>query len=173
MRLFILCAATAAWVATGCSTPSSDNDPILGTRLPEITVTLHDGTSKPLPQLAGEQGLVVFFYPKAGTPGCTRQACSLRDAFEKLTQQGIGVVGVSLDSVAAQQAFRNNHRLPFPLISDRQGELARAFNVPVRAGFASRQAFLFRGGVCVWVDRSASTERQAEDILQALEKGIK
>ena len=117
---------------------------------------------------------VVFFYPKANTPGCTAQACSLRDAFAELQQQGVQVLGVSTDGAEAQQKFKTQHRLPYDLIADPDGKILAAFGVGKVLGllpFASRQCFLIRKGRIVWHDASASTATQADDIRRVLKEG--
>ena len=110
----------------------------------------------------------MYFYPKADTGGCTAQGCSLRDAYADLTAQGVKVVGVSTDAVAAQKAFREKNRFPFPLLADTDKKVTAAFGVPTTLGFASRQAFLFKDGKLVWRDLKASTAQQAADVLAAL-----
>lgn len=112
---------------------------------------------------------LVFFYPKADTPGCTAQACSLRDEYEALTGHGVKIFGVSRDKPDAQLAFMEKFKLPFSLIADVDGKVCEAFGVPVRAGmFAARQAFLFKDGVLIWHDDSASTKEQAADVLSVI-----
>jgi peroxiredoxin Q/BCP len=88
-----------------------------------------------------------------------------------LTEKGLRVLGVSTDSVAAQKAFHTKFNLPFDLLADRDGTVAGAFGVPKTMGFAKRQAFLFDGGRLVWRDLSASTDRQAADVLEAITDG--
>jgi peroxiredoxin Q/BCP len=113
--------------------------------------------------------VVVYFYPKADTPGCTKQACSLRDAFATLTEKGVTVYGVSHDGVAAQKDFHKKYKLPFDLLADEKKELSKAFGVPSnQLGMASRQAFLIKDGKIVWRDLKASTDKQADDVLAAL-----
>ena len=112
--------------------------------------------------------VLVYFYPKADTPGCTAQACSLRDAYAELLKRGVTVFGVSTDGADALQAFRTKYRLPFTLVSDPKGEIAAAFDVPLSKGMAARQAFLVKGGKVVWLDRQASTKEQAADVLKVV-----
>jgi len=86
---------------------------------------------------------VVYFYPKDGTPGCTTQACAFRDAFDKLEQAGVVVFGVSRDSAESHREFRTEHHLPFPLVSDESGDVARAYGVPSKlVVMSSRVTFL-------------------------------
>jgi len=90
--------------------------------------------------------VLVYFYPKADTPGCTAQACSLRDAYTDLLQEGVTVIGVSHDSPAAQKNSRKSTISRFSLIADTDGAVAKAFQVPTVVGFTKRQAFLIRDG---------------------------
>jgi peroxiredoxin Q/BCP len=112
--------------------------------------------------------VLVYFYPKADTPGCTAQACSLRDAYTQLQKDGVTIFGVSSDNVESQLAFKKKHRLPFTLIADTKKEWAKAFGVPIVLGFMKRQAFLIEDGKIVWLDRSAATDKQAQDIMKVI-----
>ncbi len=109
--------------------------------------------------------VVVYFYPKADTPGCTKQGCSLRDAHGDLSKLGVKVIGVSHDPVDAQKAFSDKFKFPFTLIADTDAKVIKAFNVVQKPnGMASRECFLIKEGKVVWHDPSASTDKQAEDI---------
>ncbi len=123
-----------------------------------------------LSELYDDGFTLVYFYPKADTPGCTAQACSLRDDFAELHQRDVRVVGVSADNPAAQLRFKEKYRLPFTLLADTDHLVANAFGVRLLLGMTHRQAFLIRGGRIVWRDLSASTKEQARDIRKALEK---
>jgi peroxiredoxin Q/BCP len=98
-----------------------------GDRIPDLTVTLHDGTRTTLSALAAGGPLVVFFYPKAFTAGCTAQACHFRDLGAEFTELGASRVGVSRDDAATQSRFVGEHRFDYPLIADRDGTVAKAF----------------------------------------------
>lgn len=112
---------------------------------------------------------LVYFYPKADTPGCTKQGCSLRDAYEELTQKGVAVIGVSTDSVQAQKEFKEKYQLPFTLIADTDSKVVRAFGQQgVR--FAQREAYLVKDGKVVYADHKGSTTKQAEDVLNFIAK---
>lgn len=141
---------------------------------PEVTGLNQDGREVRFAEVYAKGPTVVFFYPKANTPGCTAQACSLRDAFAELQQQGVQVLGVSTDGAEAQQKFKTQHRLPYDLIADPDGKILAAFGVGKVLGllpFASRQCFLIRNGRIVWHDSSASTATQADDIRRVLKEG--
>ncbi len=140
----------------------------VGAKAPAPAAVDQEGAPLSLADLYTHGPVLVYFYPKADTPGCTAEACSLRDSFAELSQEGLQVVGVSLDKPEVQKAFREKYRLPFPLIADRDGLVAKAFEVPTLGGFAKRQSFLVKDGVVVWSDLSASTAKQAEDVRKAL-----
>ncbi len=162
---------TTVGAAVGLCTPMKAKDPLAeGARLPVVTVKTHTGEEITLSHVAAEGYALVYFYPKADTPGCTKQACSLRDSFAELSDKGVKVYGVSIDSVASQKAFAEKYKLPFVLLADTEKEVLTAFAVPTipAVGLAKRQAFLFKDGVLVWKDLTASTDKQAADILAYL-----
>jgi peroxiredoxin Q/BCP len=111
---------------------------------------------------------LIYFFPKADTPGCTAQACSLRDEFEELRVLGVRIFGVSADSAISQKRFKDKHQLPFPLVNDDQRRLSQAFGVPTILGMTHRQTFLVKEGKIVWRDLRASTRWQARDVIDAV-----
>jgi len=151
--------------------PVSMTELELNSPAPAVTVTLDDGSALDLSTLYAKGPLLVYFYPKSGTSGCTKQACNLRDNFEALTDKGLQVIGVSRDSVKSQTGFRDKQSLPFHLVADKDGVLGKVFGVPCSLGnFYSRQSFLIVEGKVVWIDRSAKPATQAQDALKALEE---
>ena len=82
----------------------------------------------------GKKVVVVYFYPASFTPGCTKQACGFRDDLKVLAEKGVEVVGVSGDAVKTQELFKKEHKLPFTLLADEKGEVAKAFGVPAGKG---------------------------------------
>jgi thioredoxin-dependent peroxiredoxin len=141
----------------------------LGDSIPDVSAKDQNGNLVNLAQ-AGKSGKVlIYFYPKAMTPGCTAQACSLRDAYTDLQSKGVKVFGVSLDSVESQKSFQKKKHLPFVLLSDREKKVTSAFGVPLMLNsLAARQAYLFKNGKLVWMDTHASTDKQARDVLDVL-----
>jgi peroxiredoxin Q/BCP len=107
---------------------------------------------------------LVYFYPRADTPGCTKQGCSLRDSYEALTDKGVAVIGVSHDSVSAQKAFKEKYQFPFTLLADTEKVVSGAFGAKGLI-MASRSAYLVHDGKIVYADHKGSTTQQAADIL--------
>ncbi|MEB3170642.1 MAG: peroxiredoxin [Synechococcaceae cyanobacterium] len=102
---------------------------VAGDRAPLIALPDGDGVERRSDSLGGRP-LVLFFYPKDDTPGCTAEACAFRDSFADLQALGAEVWGVSGDDAASHQRFAARHQLPFPLLVDRGNALRRAFGVP-------------------------------------------
>lgn len=100
----------------------------IGQKAPNFTFQTVEGQSKKLSDLAGKK-IVLYFYPKDDTPGCTVQACNLRDDYTSLLKAGIEVIGVSADSDQKHEKFRAKYDLPFPLIADTDREVIQAYGV--------------------------------------------
>ena len=111
-----------------------------GDPAPSFTLAADDGSTVSSDGLAGER-YVLYFYPKDDTPGCTTQACGLRDSFGGVTATGVQLFGVSPDSVAKHVKFREKYGLPFHLLSDRGHELAEKFGVWIAKSYAGRSYF--------------------------------
>jgi len=166
---FLLCLAALVAGAWAMSDQNSNEKLKIGDPVPQVAAEDQDGKLVNLAEIAGDRYLLVYFYPKSFTPGCTAQACSLRDAYQDLQSKGVRIVGVSLDTVETQKKFQDAQRLPFELLSDRDKKVTSAFGVPIRINsFAARQAYLFKDGKLVWMDTKASTDKQAQDVLAVL-----
>jgi peroxiredoxin Q/BCP len=137
----------------------------IGSAAPQITAPDHEGKQVDLGKELSQGTTLVFFYPKALTPGCTKQACSLRDGWDELQTRDVKIFGVSSDTAATQTVFRNKYNLPFTLIADTDQIVSKAFG----KNRWSRQAYIFRDGKLVWIDLKASTSDQASDVLLALD----
>ena len=183
MRNFLLFVVLSL-LATGCGrgpnpgpSPTPAQPPATATpsetaqanrEAPSVVTVDQDGNKLDLAEEYKSGTVLVYFYPKADTPGCTAQACSLRDSYETLTDKGVTVIGVSLDGAEDQKAFKAKYNLPFKLIPDTDKKVVDAFGVTHVAGAANREAFLIQGGQIVWHDASASTTEQAADVLAQL-----
>jgi thioredoxin-dependent peroxiredoxin len=113
----------------------------VGDAAPDITLKLQDGKEVKLSSLAGKQ-VLVYFYPKDDTPGCTVEAQGLRDGWAAIQAAGLEVYGVSTQDAESHKSFIDKHKLPFPLVVDTDGSIAKAFHVPMRGAYAMRQSFM-------------------------------
>lgn len=139
----------------------------VGTDAPAFTVKDTNGNTVSLSDFKGKT-VVLYFYPKDDTPGCTKQACSFRDAKEQYTSKDIVVLGVSADDEASHQAFTQKYNLNFPLLADINGELIKAYDVD-GGGYAKRVTYVIDGnGKIIHVDSSVNTSTHADDILATL-----
>jgi peroxiredoxin Q/BCP len=102
----------------------------VGDAAPDFTLPKQDGAPIELKGLLSKGPVVLYFYPKDDTPGCTAEACSFRDAYEDFKEAGAEVVGISSDSAGAHRAFADKHRLPFTLVSDAGGKVRKLYGVP-------------------------------------------
>jgi peroxiredoxin Q/BCP len=109
-----------------------------GDTIPAILGTDHDGKEVTAHEFEGQK-LVIYFYPKDSTPGCTAEACSFRDTFPELRKAGYSILGVSVDSEKSHQRFREKQNLPFPLISDSNHRLVELFGVWAEKTLAGRK----------------------------------
>ena len=120
-----------------------------GDGAPDFELPSQSGEPVRLRDLVGERTLVLFFYPKDGTPGCTAEACSFRDGYERFVEAGAGVVGVSSDTVESHARFAATNALPFPILSDEDGRVRKLYGVPSTLGiFPGRVTYVIdRGGI--------------------------
>ncbi len=100
----------------------------VGDKVPDFSAKDQDGNTINLSDYKGKK-LVVFFYPKANTPGCTAEACNLRDNYKELQDQGFELLGVSADSEKKQSNFKNKYEFPFPLLADEDHTVINTFGV--------------------------------------------
>jgi thioredoxin-dependent peroxiredoxin len=140
----LLGAALSPACATGCGGAQGHTDrskllPV-GSEVPSLVRVDHTGK---VVALRGAPPTLLYFYPKDGTPGCTKEACAFRDSWEKYTAAGLRVVGVSTDSEERHRAFAEEHDLPFPLIADPERTWSDAFGVGrFLGGMDERVSFL-------------------------------
>ena len=145
----------------------------LGDCAPELTLTTQSGEQISLAQYRGKNAVVLFFYPKDGSPVCTKEACAFRDSYEEFVEAGAVVIGVSGDSADRHQVFAANHRLPFVLVSDTDGLARRAFGVPRSMG-------LLPGRVTYVIDKEGivrhifssqfAADRHVQEALEVIRK---
>lgn len=145
-----------------------------GDPMPDFTLPTDGGGTLSAAALAGRR-IVVYFYPKDSTPGCTKEAEAFRDAAAELAAAGVTVIGVSPDSVASHDKFKAKHALDFTLVADRDTTLARAFGVWVEKSMygkkymgVERSTFLIdEGGTIRRVWRKVKVEGHAIEVLAA------
>lgn len=145
---------------------------VLGDKMPTFSVADQNGNIVTDQQLLGKK-TIIYFYPKDSTPGCTAEACNLRDNYERMLDQGYQVLGVSKDSQKSHQNFINKYELPFTLLSDPSTEMLQAFGAwgeKKMCGKTSigtlRKTFVFdEKGVLTQVIEKVDTKNHAEQIL--------
>jgi peroxiredoxin Q/BCP len=101
---------------------------------PNFSLPTQDGKTVSLKDFRGQKAVVLYFYPKDETPGCTAEACSFRDSYQDFTDAGAEVIGVSSDTAESHAQFASHHRLPFILASDEDGAVRKAYGVPPMQG---------------------------------------
>ncbi len=139
----------------------------VGTDAPAFTVKDTNGNTVSLSDFAGKT-VVLYFYPKDDTPGCTKQACSFRDAQSDYKNKDVVVLGVSADDEASHQAFTQKYNLNFPLLADTNQSLIKAYDVD-GGGYAKRVTYVIGpDGKIIHVDASVNTATHAGDVLAAL-----
>ena len=115
-----------------------------GSMVPDLSGPDQSGKMQ---RVSDERGhpLIVFFYPRDGTPGCTKEACAFRDAWERYQKAGVQIFGVSADDQKSHEQFAKEQRLPFPIVADPAHAWSAAFGVSTRLGMDSRVSFLIDG----------------------------
>ena len=151
-----------------------------GSPAPPFTLTDGEGRPVSLADFAGRH-LVLYFYPKDDTPGCTKEACGFRDAWSELQDLGVAVLGVSADDAASHARFASKYRLPFPLLSDPDHRVMTAYGAyGEKMMYGLKKVGVIRSTVWIGPDgrvrhhwaRVANAERHPEQVLAALRDGI-
>jgi len=139
----------------------------VGTDAPGFSVKDTNGNTVSLSDFAGKT-VVLYFYPKDDTPGCTKQACSFRDSYTEYQGKDVVVLGVSVDDEASHQQFTQKYELPFPLLADTERTMIKAYDVD-GGGKAMRVTYVIDGsGKISHVDNSVNTSSHASDVLTAM-----
>lgn len=140
----------------------------VGNQAPQFTTKDTNGNTVSLSDYAGKK-VVLYFYPKDDTPGCTKQACSFRDNYSQYQGKDIVVLGISKDDEGSHQKFTEKYNLPFPLLADVDGSLIKAYDVEGSSGYAQRVTYVIdETGKIVHVDSAVKTESHAQDVLASL-----
>ena len=146
-----------------------------GVKAPEIVLNDKNGNTVKLSDFAGKK-VVVYFYPKDNTAGCTKQACGFRDAYSKYESLGIPVIGISKDSEASHVKFADKHELPFILLSDPELKAIKDYDVwqekklygKVSMGVVRTTYLIDENGIIEKVWKKAKTDKNAAEILEYL-----
>ena len=143
----------------------------MGAQAPEFSLADQSGKTRSLAEFRGKW-VVLYFYPKDDTPGCTEEACNFRDDIFALEQMGAQVVGVSLDDSASHAQFAKKYSLPFPLLADPTGGVTRSYGaLPEGSRYARRYTFLISPvGKVAKVYTSVETSRHSVEVIEDLKR---
>lgn len=160
--------SSSSSIAASANTPGTASALAVGAPAPDFAVKAHDGTDIKPSALKGKP-VVLYFYPKDETPGCTKEACAFRDAWKDLESTGVVLVGISTDSDDSHKKFAEHHKLPFHFVSDPDGTIAKAYGVPNRAGFLGRNTVVIGAdGNVKKIYRDVDVTKHASEILADL-----
>ena len=151
--------------------------PVVGELAPEFQLVDSSGKKVGLSDFRGKI-VAIYFYPKDFTPGCTTQACNLRDNFSELKKNGVVVLGVSTDDSGSHKRFSEKYSLPFELLADKDAKVSKAYGVFVEKDFAGKKFFgvkrttfvVGKNGKLLGVIDQVKTDDHARQVLSVLEK---
>jgi peroxiredoxin Q/BCP len=139
----------------------------VGDKAPDFTLPDADGKLYSLSDYVGKKPVVIYFYPKADTPGCTKQACGIRDEWSEFEKNGIQVLGISVDSRSDLKKFEEKYGLNFPLLSDKDKSVCKKYGVLNLLGFASRVTFIVdKEGKIAHIMDKVNVESHAKEVLE-------
>lgn len=161
------------------ATTEAARHPLLGRRAPSFSAITQSGETVRLADLKGKT-VVLYFYPKDNTPGCTKEACSFRDAWARLKRAGVVVLGVSGDSQESHRRFAEKYDLPFPLLVDKDHSIAEKYGVWREKKMAGRTSMgivrttfvIDPAGKVVHVFDKVNTETHGEDVLAWIRENL-
>lgn len=162
----IVCAASLLFINATQAAP-----PKAGEKAPVVEGKNQDGNTWKLNDSLGKKVVLLYFYPKDNTPGCTKEACGLRDRMSDLKKDGVEVIGVSFDSAESHQKFIKQYDLNFPLLADTDGKIADAYGVRREPGknMARRVSFLIgKDGKIVHVTDNSSADVHLAEMKEAI-----
>ncbi len=148
--------------------------PKVGDQAPGFEAETYGGEKIKLSDYKGKSTVALYCYPKDNTPGCTKEACSLRDGMDELQKLGVQVLGVSTDGVKSHEGFRNKFELNFPLLSDKSKDIITAYGVESEYGSARRVTFLIdKSGVIRHVWMKVKTASHCDEVVEkVIERGL-
>jgi thioredoxin-dependent peroxiredoxin len=151
--------------------PATGKAVVVGDRAPDFALPNANGETVRLSDFLGKRSVVLYFYPKDETRGCTAEACAFRDSYEVFKEAGAEVIGVSSDSEESHQQFAAHHRLPFILLSDRSGAVRKRYGVPTAMGLIpGRVTYVIdkQGTVRLVFNSMTNIGRHISDALETL-----
>jgi thioredoxin-dependent peroxiredoxin len=143
----------------------------VGLKAPDFTLSSQSGEMASLEDFLGHKPVVLFFYPKDDTPGCTKEVCAFRDDYGEFGKLDAGVLGISSDSIESHKSFAARHNLPFTLLSDKGGKVRKLYRVPYTFGlFPGRVTYVIdvKGVVRHIFSSQVEAARHVEEALESL-----
>lgn len=171
IRLFVTLVVIVGLTACQTEEKTEMGKVNIGDTAPDFELKDKDGNLVKLSSFRGEKSVVVYFYPKDETPGCTAQACSFRDSYQDFTDAGAEVIGISGDGSSSHAGFAENHRLPFILLSDLTGKVRKAYGAYDLLGLIpGRVTFVIdkQGKVIHKFDSQLSPKKHIQESLNAI-----
>jgi len=143
-----------------------------GDPAPDFEGPTSDGSKLGLKNFLGKKNVVLYFYPKDDTPGCTKEACSFRDNLQPIRNMSAEIIGVSLDSIESHRKFASKYGLSFPLISDKEKRIANAYGVLRETGTSTnRVTFIIdKTGKITKVFPKVDVTKHTEEVMSALKE---
>lgn len=144
----------------------------VGDRIPEFKLMDQNGDEFNSSQFMGNTAMVIYFYPKDDTPGCTKEACKFRDSYEEFTDKNVKVVGISADNIQSHKDFAAKYNLPFTLLSDTENEIRKLFGVKANmfGMIPGRVTYIVdkQGNVISIYESALNAEKHIDKALEAL-----
>ncbi len=148
----------------------------VGDRVPVFTLKDQSGADFNMKDYIGKTAMVIYFYPKDDTPGCTKEACSFRDAYEQFTDKNIKVIGISSDDVQSHKNFAEKYNLPFSLLADTEGMVRKLFGVKgnVFGLIPGRVTYVINkeGEVIFMYDSQFKAQNHIEEAIKAINSSM-
>lgn len=145
----------------------------IGDTIPDFRLPDQNGNDFEITSVKGKKNIIIYFYPKNFTPGCTKEACSFRDSYEDFESLGAVVIGISSDSKKSHMRFAKQYNLPFILLSDEKGSVKRKFGVKNKllGLLPGRETYVVnKEGKVIFVFNSMNAERHIQKALDVLRK---
>jgi len=143
----------------------------VGDKAPNFTLSDYQNKSYTLSDYFGKSPVVIYFYPKANTSGCTKQACGIRDSYESFESNEIVIIGISVDPISDIKEFVKDHNLNFPLLSDQSKEISNKYEVLNKIGMSSRVTFIVdKEGKLSHIIRDVDVDTHASQVFELASK---